>query len=213
MRISGVAQKIIHHDQAGFMTRCRIKDQTKRAQIVIEWCNRTKTNGMIVCLDQEKVYNKILHTFLWALLESFGFSKRFVEIIKALYAEAHTKIILNREVSTSFKMQRGIRQGDPLSCLLFNVAIESLVQMLRNSLLKGLNINNMVNHLIMTLFVDDITVYLAEDNKFKDLKALLTDWCKASKTRFNIPKTVIVSIDTPKHRNILIATRKTHPNN
>lgn len=63
-RLSHATPHNIHSDQAGFMSGQRIEDQTELAQIAIEWCRHTGTSRMIVCLDQEKAYDKILHTFL-----------------------------------------------------------------------------------------------------------------------------------------------------
>ena len=50
-RISKVAPKIIHHDQAGFMTGRRIQDQMELAHLMIRRCKETNQNGVIVCLD------------------------------------------------------------------------------------------------------------------------------------------------------------------
>lgn len=76
------------------MSGHRIDDQTELAQVTIEWCRKTETNGMIICLDQEKAYDRILHPFLWVSLKRFGFPRYFIETIKALYTNAQTKIIL-----------------------------------------------------------------------------------------------------------------------
>lgn len=192
MKVSNIAQDLIYMDQAGFMARCRIEDQTELVQLTIEWCNKMETNSMIVCLNQEKAYDQILHPFLWASLEKFGFPKLFIDTIKFLYTNAHTKVKLNGLVSHSFKVMRGVRQGDPLSCMLFNLAIESLAQMIRDSTLRGITLGGDLERLITTLFTDDTTVYLSENDSFHDLKHVLNKWCRASGAKFNIPKTVIV---------------------
>lgn len=211
LRLSEVAPYIIHGDQAGFMKGRRIEDQTELAHTVIEWCNITGKNGMIVCLDQEKAYDKILHDFLWASMKKFGIPDEYIDIVRSLYSDANTKIILNGEVSRSYKVKRGVRQGDPLSCLLFNIAIESLAHMLHSSTLKGIDIDGEIERLIATLFADDTTAYLAKDDKFQDLQKLLKKWCRASGAKFNIPKTVIVPVGTKEYREGLATTRKTSP--
>ena len=101
-RLGEVASYMIHPDQAGFMKGRRIKDQTELAQTAIEWCKITETNGIIVCLDQEKAYDKILHAFLWKSMRKNGIPKKFIDTIKYLYADAHTRVILNGEISESF---------------------------------------------------------------------------------------------------------------
>lgn len=103
-RLGEVSSHIVHTAQAGFMKGRRIENQTKLTYMMIEWCNMSQTNGMIICLDQEKAYNKILHPFIWASFKKFKFSTSFINMVKALYARAKTTVILNREKSTSFKV-------------------------------------------------------------------------------------------------------------
>lgn len=89
-------------------------------------------------------------------------------------------MILNGEKSTLYRVTRDVRQGDPMSCLIFNIAIESLAQMLRDSPLEGLRIGEEAEHLIVKLFADDTTVYLSEKDDLRDLQNILKTWCKAS---------------------------------
>lgn len=77
-------------------------------------------------------------------------------------------------MSTPFKVTRRVRQEDPMSCLLFSIAIEFLAQLLQCSKLKGFKIHDQTEKLIATLFVDNTTVYLLERDRFKDLKKILT---------------------------------------
>lgn len=77
-------------------------------------------------------------------------------------------------MSAPFKVSRGVHQGDPLSCLLFDLAIELLANMLWHSnTLKGFKIPGDKDQLIVTLFADNTTVYLRQDddigNFFKTL--------------------------------------------
>jgi len=67
-----------------------IEDHTDLANYMIHQCEMEKENGAIIFLDQEKVYDKILHPFLWASLETFGFPKRFTDTVKTLYSNAYT---------------------------------------------------------------------------------------------------------------------------
>jgi Reverse transcriptase (RNA-dependent DNA polymerase) len=69
------------------------------------------------------VYDKITHEFLWATLQKFDFPIHFINTVKYLYASAETHVIINGEISSPFRVCCGVQQGDPLSCLLFNLAI------------------------------------------------------------------------------------------
>src|SRR5882762_3292051 len=145
------------------------------AQLMVHTCNVNEVNGALICLDQEKAYDKIAHSFLWVTLEKLNFPTHFIHTIKSLYLHAHTKVIINGEISTSFLIIHGIQQGDPLSCLLFNLAIESLVSMLCDSTLTGLPIPGTPHCLIVTLFADDTTIFLSTSNDYHSLLHILHD--------------------------------------
>ena len=179
-RLSKVAPQLVHQDQAGFMKNRRIEDLTELVKLMIANCELNEENGVIVCLDQEKAYDKIRHEFLWATLEKFGLPEHFIKTVQALYQDAETVVILNGVLSLPYKVVRGVRQGDPLSCLLFNLAIESLASMLQASQLRGFTIPGKADKLIAKLFADDTTVYLSQEDNYNDLTKILKIWCRAS---------------------------------
>lgn len=150
--------EVIHNDQAGFVPGRDILDHVRMAQTVAEYCKVTETNGCLVAMDQEKAYDRIDHEYLWKIMASYSLPKEFIQRIKALYASAQTRVTLNRWISSPFKVGRGVRQGDPMSCLLFDLAIEPLAEMLRQSNLKGIKVPQMATRLVCKLFADDTQI-------------------------------------------------------
>jgi hypothetical protein len=53
-------------------------------------------------------------------------------MVKALYSHTYTRVAINGILSTPFQVTWGVRQDDPLSCLLFNLVIEPLACLIRN---------------------------------------------------------------------------------
>jgi hypothetical protein len=155
---------------------------------------------LIVALNQEKAYDKISHDYLWEVLKRFGLPSHFIKTVAVLYHNAESVVIINGVISPLFNIYRGVRQGDPLSCLLFDYAIEPLTLMLKSSSLKGYKIPHLPKRLIASLFADDITVYLREEDHFPDLLTLLYTWCKAAGAKFNMEKTGIVPIGKREFR-------------
>ncbi len=209
LRLATVAPEIIHPSQAGFVPGRRLRDQTQLAKLMIDWAEATDTNGAIVALDQEKAYDKIAHDYLWRVLSRFGVPQAFIRTVKALYAHAHTSVMINGVLSQQYKVYRGVRQGDPMSCLLFDLAIEPLSAMIRQSNLGGFQIPGAVEALKATLFADDTTVYLSADDDFAVLQDILDTWCSAAKAKFNISKTEIIPIGSQEHRENMVATYRT----
>lgn len=208
-RLAKLAHKMINPAQAGFIPNRSIADQVRLAKLMTDYAEATEENGMIVCLDQEKAYDKIKHDYLWKALSTYGLPAHFVDIVKSLYRFARTRVMVNGELSENFLVTRGVRQGDPLSCLLFNLAIEPLANTLRLSpKLQGFLIPGSTEKLIATLFADDTTVYLSEFDDFRDLKVELDRWCLASGARFNVTKTEAIPLGTPEYRQRLRDTRR-----
>ena len=205
-------EQLVHPDQAGFIRNRSILDQIRLMKTIINYAEATEENGAIVALDQEKAYDKIKHDYLWATLEKFEIPHTFTNTVKSLYNNAHTMVAINGVFSEPYKVTRGVRQGDPLSCALFDLAIEPLACSLRSDpRLHGYNIPGSDEKLITSLFADDTSIYLNQTDKMDDVQSILDEWCHASGAKFNIAKTEIIPIGTPEHRNQVIATRKLNP--
>ena len=63
----------------------------------------------------------------------YNLPELFQRTVKSLYKKAETSVVINGVLSKPFKVTKGVRQGDPLSCLLFNIAIEPLINLLQQS--------------------------------------------------------------------------------
>ena len=79
-------------------------------------------------MDAEKAFDKIQHQFMIKTLQKAGIEGTYLNIIKALYDKPTANIILNGKKLRAFPLKSGIRQGCPLSPLLFTIVLEFLAQ-------------------------------------------------------------------------------------
>jgi hypothetical protein len=120
----------------------------------------------MVLLDQEKAYDRISHRYLWKVMKFFNIPIQFINIVKTLYSGAKTTVMINGMLSSHFQITRGVCQGDPLSCLLFNMAIEPLAELICCSpKIDGFNIPGVDDPLKASLFADDTAAYLCKTDK------------------------------------------------
>jgi len=68
-KLAEVAPTLIHKDQAGFVRGRSIFDQVKLAKLAVDYGSIMGVNGAIFALDQEKAYDRIMHPYLWKVLE------------------------------------------------------------------------------------------------------------------------------------------------
>jgi ribonuclease HI/exonuclease III len=209
LRLADAVPEIINTDQAGFIRNRNIFDQVKTTKLVIDYMCRANKRGAVIALDQEKAYDKILHPYLWKVMEKFEFPAEFIRIIQSLYDNAETTVMVNGELSQPFLVRRGVRQGDALSCLLFDIAIEPLAERIRKSRdIEGVRIPGTRRFLKIKLFADDTTVFLSSNDSIEKLQQTLSEWCAVSGARFNMEKTEIIPTGNPAQRTEIMNTRK-----
>ena len=109
-------------------------------------------------------------------------------------------------------MKCGVCQGDPLSCPLFDLAIEPLACCIWvDPNIKGILIPGIKNTIKIMLFADDTNLFLSKDDRLDYIQQTLDEWCKMSGARFNIEKTEVLLIETANHRRTVAATQKINP--
>ncbi len=111
--------------------------------------------------------------FLYKVLGKFGFQKNFSRVIQSLHDKPTARIKTSGDFSNT--LERGTRQGCPLSPLLFVLFIEPLGQLIKQSdLIKGITVAGLEQR--VALFADDVLVFLEETEKsFVGLMTLLSD--------------------------------------
>jgi hypothetical protein len=93
---------------------------------LIEYVEREDLPVALLSLDQEKAFNRVDWGFLLRIFEHFNFGPSFCSWIKLFYTDVESAVVINGWTSTFFKPSRGVRQGCPLSPLLYVLCIEIL---------------------------------------------------------------------------------------
>jgi hypothetical protein len=105
---------------------------TLKSVNVIQHINRSKDkNHLIIAIDAEKAFNKIQHHFMIRALRKLGIEGKYLNIVKAIYDKPIANILLNGEKLKPCPLKSGMRQGCPLSLLVFNIVLELLERAVR----------------------------------------------------------------------------------
>ncbi len=187
-RMKKVLPDIIHTDQVGYVEGRYIGQNIRTIVDMIEHAHMTQTPAMAVFLDFEKAFDSIEWSFLQKSLSVFGFGPKFVNWVNIIYTNTNASVINNGFTTDYFTLERGIRQGCPLSAYLFIVAVELLAINIRdNEQIKGINVHDTCIKLIQ--MADDMTVFLKDVNSLKLLLSNLYSFSKASGLKLNKTKT------------------------
>ncbi len=186
-----VIHSLIKEDQTGFIKGRNASDNMRRLLHILDFADSHPTPCAVFSLDAEKAFDRLEWNYMWAVLQCFGFGEHFISMIKTLYHSPAASVITGNIISPSFPLQRGTRQGCPLSPLLFCKSLESLellAQAIRKSYVS-IKIHDH-NHSI-SLYADDIILYLdhfdvsvssiiKEFDNFSSLSGYKINWSKSA---------------------------------
>ena len=193
-RLQKVLPFIIHGDQTGFLRNRYIGENIRLFLDSIDFCKKYSIKGIVFSIDFEKAFDCVEWNFLDICLSKFGFGDTFKSFVKMMYTNIESCVINNGFSSSVFNLQRGVRQGCPLSPYLFLIGAEILGIMIRQStLIKGIEFNG--NEIRLSQYADDTLIYLdANERTLSNCFDILYTYSSISGLKINVSKSKIVRL-------------------
>ena len=166
-RFAPVLNTIINHHQTGALPGRSITDNHSAFRNAI--CNDASP-GAIVSLDFQKAFDRVDREKIYIALHFFKFSPTFITWIRTLYEDSNARIIIN------------VQQGCPLAALLYLTYVEPLQLMLQKETI-GMRVGS--NIIFSTVFIDDVSIFVATDFDFYTIKNILSLFESTSNSRLN----------------------------
>ena len=143
-------------DQTGFRTGIRLEEALVIAEMMISKTAEFNVPLFIASLDLKMAFDRIEHRSLFEALRDQGLQDPYLALLLDMYGGQTG----SANGSRSFSIDRGVRQGDVLSSLLFNAALELVFGRWKMKLGEhGWHINVSTENLTNTRYADDVLLY------------------------------------------------------
>ena len=164
---------------------------------------RPHDGGLILFLDNEKAFDRVQHDFMFDVLRAFNLPDEMVAAVRTLYRSANTAVKTNGVIGTAFEQISGVRQGCPLSPLLYLLVQEVQLRMIReNTDIEGIPIPDhdgcdpsqtaTPTTVKERGLVDDTMVCLRSPESVEPLLHTLTRFEAFSNHKMNVDKTILL---------------------
>lgn len=182
-RLKKVLDKLIFEDQAYCIPKKSIYDNLFLMRDILRYTKLYNVDFGIVSLDQEKAFDRVDHHYLFYVLKCYGFGEKFLSWIKVLYHDASCLIKVGGGLSVPVKMEKGIRQGCPMSGQLYSLAIEPLLCIRKK--LKGIVISGGLRKeaFVLSAYADDVAVVIKNTEDVQCLEESLEMYGKLSSAK------------------------------
>jgi exonuclease III len=128
-----ILDKIIHPMQSAYITNRQVHDNLRMINIVKEYSVDSKDEPVLIGLDAKKAFDSVSHSFIEAVLYKYKMPIYFINIFKLLYNDVQSCVLVNGFMTKSFSLNRSVKQGDALSCVLFDLCMDVLLRCIDNN--------------------------------------------------------------------------------
>ena len=184
------SNKYINRDvQKAFMkaTPGCTEHHTKLAAILSE--ARQKHKSLTACwIDLTNAYGSVHHALIQYSLRHYHAPSQFQNILKSLYSDLSGKVITQDWVTPTIPLEIGVYQGDPLSVVIFNTVINTLVDTLQSRTDLGYNLSNSNHQVNLLQYADDTCILANSPASAQHLLNMTSDWLQWSGMKAKVTK-------------------------
>ncbi|KAF1331473.1 putative Pollike protein, partial [Globisporangium splendens] len=193
-RLQSAIPKLIHPDQKGFVRGRSIHHHVRFLADLQDLVTSRDEEAYALFLDFQKAFDRVNRDYMFRLLERMGIGDGFTRWVKLLYTDPQAHLLINGDIQPALHPTRGVKQGDPLSALLFILTIEPLGNMLRSHEEYGVCLND--DHTATSIFfADDSTLLGSSIVNLQAQLGLVEEYCQGSGAKLNLSKSVLLALN------------------
>lgn len=194
-RLKKVIPNIITTNQAYGVLNRDISDIVTNIRDLMWYMKEKGEGGYLISIDLEKAFDRVEHKYLFDLIEKFGFGRNFITWMKCFYTDILSCIKVNGFLTDYIEISRSIRQGCPLSALLYTLVAEPLgIAINKEKQIQGILVENGVMQQKIFQYADDTTLFLKDLKSIEKAMLIFEKYCSGTGAKVNKEKTEYMRI-------------------
>lgn len=197
-RLRAFLPDLISPSQTAFVRGRQISENFIATREIMQHIASGTKPAVFVKIDFAKAFDSVNWDFLMRVLQARGFPAKWITWISSMLRTSSSCVVINGEKSDFFPHRQGLRQGDPLSPMLFNLVVDVLQQMIgiANGMINSPIANKLTDSIIAMQYADDTAIIAGTDVKILvTLKLVLRLFTAASGLKINYVKSSFVPIN------------------
>ena len=179
---------ILKKNQIGFIKYSRTSDHLLTIKSIVKKYVTVGKKKIYTCfVDFRKAFDSVWHEGLFQKLENIGLHGKILQFVKAIYKSTKCAVKYDDKLTQFFHVTKGVRQGCPLSPLLFNLYVNDLIKQIDISSKSSISLNEVNINTLM--YADDLVVLAHSETELQEKMNILSTFCNEWKLEINTKKT------------------------
>ena len=192
-RLQKVINSIVNSDQTGYIKGRGTYQNIRLLDDIIWYLNVNSLPGALIALDFSKAFDSLSKEFMLEILKKYNFGPEFISWITVLNCDTQSCVTNDGWQTGWFNLECGIRQGCPLSALLFVLSVEICSCNLRQEEdIKGIVTlfpgEEKYTNIKLSQYADDLTLILGDDISIPNALSTVNEFSKVSGLLLNVKK-------------------------
>ena len=177
-----------------------------KLDMVIKTCKSRFRSLFIASIDMRKAFDSVSHQAIFDTLKSFGVPKQLITYLQAMYDNNITKITYDGWESDPIRSTTGVKQGDPLSPIIFNMVVDRMFRELLEEI--GVVVDELKVNAIA--YADDLILVASTKMGLQELIDKSGDYLDKCGLRMNVDKSMTISVrNVPQKKKTVVDARTT----
>jgi hypothetical protein len=126
--MANLLNEIIDPSQTAYVPGRSVMDNIRSNFYTKNLCQSKKIDDLLISLDAKKAFDSVSHDYTRETLKAYSFEDKFIKYFNMLYNGLSVKVLVNGFFSENISIERGVKQGDALSCSLFILCMDPLIR-------------------------------------------------------------------------------------